>query len=454
MAVQLAGLPRPTAKRLPVKIRDRPETGRKPAHAMSHRVGQSLVRTTVAQAGEIDLPRVAVEIALAIEACRPVRTRGLVAAHWVATAAVRRAPAVPAAVPVWVGAAAVAADGGGKGTMTNEKRMRVQEKTLLGVILLRLVPCVLALLVLVAFAFAQEAKSTQKTFATPEQAAAALIQASETFDVPALTKILGPDGEDLVSSEDPVRDKRIAAEFAAKAHEHTSISVDPNNANRATLLVGNDNFPLAIPIIHKNGTWFFDTKAGKQEMLYRRVGANELDAIQICRGYVEAQHEYAMTKHDGTEVNQYAQRVISSPGTHDGLVWRNSDGSLGGPIAENIADALQQGYTDKAKPYHGYFFKILKGQGPAAPLGKLDFVVEGAMIGGFALAAAPADYRVTGVKSFIVGYDGIVYQKDLGPDTLKIFKDMELYNPDKSWSPTEDSWPAGALDASTSMAQE
>lgn len=185
-------------------------------------------------------------------------------------------------------------------------------------------------------------------------------------------------------------------------------------------------------------------------MLYRRIGANELDAIQICRGYVEAQHEYAMTKHDGAEVNQYAQRIISTPGTHDGLVWRNSDGTLGGPIAENIADALQQGYTDKAKPYHGYFFKILKGQGPAAPLGQLNFVVEGAMIGGFALAAAPADYRVTGVKTFIVGYDGTVYQKDLGPDTLKIFSYMELYNPDKSWSPTEDSWPPDALDASVS----
>jgi hypothetical protein len=157
-----------------------------------------------------------------------------------------------------------------------------------------------------------------------------------------------------------------------------------------------------------------------------------------------------MTKHDGSDVNQYAQRIISTPGKQDGLVWRNSDGTLGGPIAENIADALQQGYADRAKPYHGYFFKILRGQGPAAPLGQMDFVVEGAMIGGFALAAAPADYRVTGVKTFIVGYDGVVYQKDLGPDTLKIFKDMELYNPDKSWTPTEDSWPPDALDVSVS----
>jgi hypothetical protein len=313
---------------------------------------------------------------------------------------------------------------------------------------------VLALLISKDFVFGQQTNAPQETFGTPEKAAAALIQASETFDVSALKKILGPEGEDLVSSEDPVRDKSIAAEFAAKAHKHTSISVDSNDANRATLFVGDDNFPLTIPIVHKNGTWFFDTKAGRQEILYRRIGANELDAIQICRGYVEAQQEYAMTKHDGAEVNQYAQRVISSPGRHDGLAWRNSDGSLGGPIGENIADALQQGYTDKAKPYHGYFFKILKGQGPAAPLGKMDFVVKGAMIGGFALAAAPADYRVTGVKTFIVSYEGIVYQKDLGPHTLKIFKEMDLYDPDKSWKPTDDNWPPDALDASTSVAQE
>ncbi len=311
-----------------------------------------------------------------------------------------------------------------------------------------LIPVALALLLPLAIVSGQQSDPAQLTFATPEKAAAALIQACETFDVPELMKILGPYGEDLVSSEDPVRDKNIAVHFAAEAHEHTAISVDPNNANRATLIVGNDNFPLAIPIVHKNGSWFFDTKAGREEVLYRRIGANELDALQVCRGYVESQHEYAMTKHDGAEVNQYAQLIISTPGKHDGLVWRNSDGTLGGPIAEEIADVIEQGYSDKAKPYHGYFFKILKGQGPAAPLGQMNFVVEGAMIGGFALAAAPAEYRVTGVKTFIVGYDGIVYQKDLGPDTLKIFKDMELYNPDKSWTPTEDSWPPDLLDAS------
>ena len=210
---------------------------------------------------------------------------------------------------------------------------------------------------------------------------------------------------------------------------------------------------MPIPIVKKNGKWFFDTKAGRQEMLYRRIGANELDAIEICHSYVESQHEYAMEKHDGAEVNQYAQRVMSTPGKHDGLVWRNPDGTLGGPRADELADALAEGYTDHSKPFHGYYFKILKGQGPAAPLGKMDFVIEGAMIGGFALVAAPADYRVTGVKTFIVSYEGVVYQKDLGPDTLKIFKEMELYNPDKTWTRTNDSWPEDTSAASSVPAQ-
>jgi hypothetical protein len=185
-------------------------------------------------------------------------------------------------------------------------------------------------------------------------------------------------------------------------------------------------------------------------VLYRRIGANELDAIEICRSYVESQHEYATEKHDGSQVNQYAQRVMSTPGKHDGLVWRNPDGTLGGPRADELADALAEGYTDHSKPFHGYYFKILKGQGPAAPLGKMDFVIEGVMIGGFALVAAPADYRVTGVKTFVVGYEGVVYQKDLGTDTLKSFKEMELYNPDKTWTRTNDSWPDDASDDSAS----
>jgi hypothetical protein len=282
--------------------------------------------------------------------------------------------------------------------------------------------------------------AAQKTFATPQEAAAALVQAAAKDDVAALTAILGPGSEDLISSEDPVRDKNNLAQFAAEAKQKEDVSVDPGNPNRATLSVGENNWPLPIPMVRSNGSWHFDGAAGREEILRRRIGSNELDAIEICRGYVEAQQEYALEKHDGSEVNQYAQKVISSPGKHDGLVWRNPDGTLGGPIAEPIADALAEGYTDKSKPYHGYFFKILKGQGPAAPLGRLDYVVEGAMIGGFALAAAPADYRVTGVKTFIVSQSGTVYQKDLGPNTLQVFRSMELFNPDSTWKPTNDNW--------------
>ena len=281
---------------------------------------------------------------------------------------------------------------------------------------------------------------TQKAFATPKEAVEALIQATENFDVPALKEILGPDGEDLVSSEDPVQDKNNAIAFAARAREKNDVAIDPKNSKRAIISVGNEDWPLPIPLVNKAGKWIFDTKVGLQEVLFRRIGSNELDAIQICRGYVEAQHEYALEKHDNAEVNQYAQRIISAPGKHDGLAWRNPDGSMGGPVGEGIAKALDQGYTNKSRAYHGYYFKILKGQGPAARLGQIDFVVNGAMIGGFALAAAPAEYRVTGVKTFLVSYDGVVYQKDLGPETLKIFKDMELYNPDKTWVRTDDNW--------------
>jgi hypothetical protein len=280
----------------------------------------------------------------------------------------------------------------------------------------------------------------QKAFATPQEAADALVQAAASYDLPTLEQILGPASQDLLSSEDPVSDKNKAAEFAAKGRQKTEVKLGPKNASSATVLVGDDAWPLPIPLVKKGNEWLFDTKAGRQEMLYRRIGSNELDAIAICRGYVDAQQEYALEKHDNSEVNQFAQRVISTPGKHDGLVWHNADGSLGGPIAEGIAEALQQGYTDKSKPYHGYYFKILKGQGPAAPLGQMSFVVEGAMIGGFALAAAPAEYRITGVQTFIVGFDGIVYQKDSGPHTLKIFREMELYNPDKTWTPTDDDW--------------
>jgi Protein of unknown function (DUF2950) len=273
-----------------------------------------------------------------------------------------------------------------------------------------------------------------RRFDTPQQAADVLIDAAEKFDVVELAQIFGPGGEDIVFSGEYAQDRQHAANFVAEAHEKKSVSIDPKNGNRAFLLVGDEDWPFPVPLVKTGEKWFFDAKAGRQELLYRRIGANELDAIAICRGYVEAQHEYALQPHEGYEVNQYAQRIVSTPGKQDGLAWQNSDGTWGGPVGDKIARAIEQGYSS-GQPYHGYFFKVLKGQGPAAPLGELDFVVKGVMIGGFALVAAPSEYGVTGLRSFIVSHDGVVYEKDLGLKTLDEFNSMERFNPDQSWTP-------------------
>jgi hypothetical protein len=261
----------------------------------------------------------------------------------------------------------------------------------------------------------------QQTFATLKEAVDALIKAAGDYDVPALLRILGPVSEDFISSADPVRDKKIGLEFAELARKKHSLKAEPSNPNREILNVGDDDWPLPIPLVKKNGRWTFDSAAGRREILYRRIGSNELDAIQICRGYVAAQEEYASQIHDNSGLNQYAQQIMSTSGKHDGLYWKNPDGSSGGPISEAVARALSEGYSaDKRSAYHGYYFKILKGQGPAAPLGKIDYVIQGVMIGGFALLAFPAEYRVTGVKTFMVSQQGVVYQKDLGPETIEI----------------------------------
>jgi hypothetical protein len=282
---------------------------------------------------------------------------------------------------------------------------------------------------------AAAAAVTAKMFDTPQQAADALIDAAANFDVAALTSIFGPDGHEIVLSGEFSQDRKHAANFVAEARKKQSVSVDPKSGTRAFLLVGDEDWPFPIPLVKRGAKWFFDSRAGRQELLYRRIGSNELDAIDICRGYVEAQHEYALQQRTINNVNQYAQRIVSTPGKQDGLAWQNADGKWDGPVGENIARVIEQGYTSSSDPYHGYFFKILKGQGPGAPLGQMDFVVKGVMIGGFAMVAAPAVYNVTGVRTFIVSHDGVVYEKDLGPNTLDQFKKMERFNPDKSWTP-------------------
>ena len=207
----------------------------------------------------------------------------------------------------------------------------------------------------------------QKAFATPGEATEALIKAAGDFNVPALLEILGPNARDLVISDDPVQDKNRASTFASLARDKVSVTMRSKNRDRAELVVGNDDWPFPIPLVRQKGSWYFDTASGSREILFRRIGQNELDAIQICRGFVEAQQEYAETRHDGSEVSQYAQRIISTPGKQDGLAWQGPNGTWEGPVGEAVAKALAQGYTSKVPPFHGYYFKVLKGQGPAAP---------------------------------------------------------------------------------------
>jgi len=298
---------------------------------------------------------------------------------------------------------------------------------------------VFSLLALTQFAVqGQQATSGPKAFASPELAAEALIAATESFDEAALKEILGYGNYDLIHSGEIAQDREVAAEFAKMGRAKMTLTPSPRNKRLVSLAVGEDNWPCPLPIVKRANGWIFDADAGRQELIYRRVGRNELDAIKICRGVVEAENEYALEKHDGAPVNQYAQRIISTPGKHDGLAWVNADGTPGGPVGENVAKAIAKGYSAGGAPYHGYYFKLLKGQGPAAPLGKMDYVVNGYMIGGFALLAYPSHYQVTGVKSFIVSQDGVVYEKDLGINTLEVANGIELFNPDKTWAPVLD----------------
>lgn len=317
---------------------------------------------------------------------------------------------------------------------TNTVSLNFSSQTLLAT----LVATALLLLLMVMLAPATHSQTAirGRAFSTAQEAADLLISAAETYDEAALTEILGPDSFDIIHTGEPARDKENAQAFAAEARTKMSVQLDKTKT-RATVIVGNEDWPFPVPVVKSGGSWYFDTKAGRRELLLRRIGRNELDAIQIARNYVEAQHEYALMKKENG-VNQYAQRILSTEGKQDGLAWKNSDGTWGGPIGVEIANAIARGYTNRTEPYHGYFFKVLKGQGPAAPLGELDYVIKDVMIGGFALVAAPAQYRNTGVKSFMVSQDGVVYEKDLGPKTLELFQAMDRFNPDRSWAPVKE----------------
>ena len=276
-------------------------------------------------------------------------------------------------------------------------------------------------------------------FPSADAAAKALVSAAKSDDVAALIAILGPASKEILTTSDPVADQQSARKFAARAGAKMKLVTDLKEPNAKTLLVGKDDWPLPIPIVQVNGHWYFDVEQGKQEILTRRIGGNELDAIEVCRGYVEAQNDYAEEDRTGSGVLHYAQKIISSPGKHDGLYWPSSGANDESPIGVIVAQAFAEGYTKRHDPYHGYYFKILTGQGPHASGGEMSYLANSLMTKGFALIAWPSDYKSTGIMTFIVDKAGIVYQKDLGPKTPEIAGAYLAYDPDETWSPVDTS---------------
>ena len=295
----------------------------------------------------------------------------------------------------------------------------------------------LTLILAVAALLTAQQQVGEQSFATAQDAAQALVDAAGQSDTAALLKLFGPQGADIVQSGDPAEDKDSRAEFARRAREKMEVQIEPSNPNRAVIVVGNQNWPLPVPLIRtKSGQWHFDAARGRVEILARRVGRNELVAIDVCRAYVEAQMEYASRDRDGNGVLEYAQKIVSSPGKKNGLYWEGETDNL---VPKAFADAAAAMFAEGKKPvpYHGYYFHILTAQGPDAQGGARTYVVKGQMIGGFALIAYPAEYGVSGIKTFIVNHRGVVYEKDLGPATGTSALRTTRFNPDKTWKPVQ-----------------
>jgi len=284
------------------------------------------------------------------------------------------------------------------------------------------------------------AEGGQKTFKSPEEGVKALAKAVKENDTKELLAIFGSSGKELVFSGDEVADK-TGREHFVKAYREMNKLVNENDA-KVILHVGNGDWPFPIPVVKKGDYWLFDTAAGKEEVLNRRVGRNELTAIQVCLAYVDAQREYALKDRNSGKLLEYAQRFISRKGMKDGLYWEAREGDPQSPLGPLIAKAAMEGYSGerpvgKRSPYHGYYYRILKAQGKHASGGEYDYVVKGKMIGGFALVAYPAEYGNSGVMTFIVNQDGVVYEKNLGEDTEKIAAAMKKFDPDKTWKKAE-----------------
>ena len=273
----------------------------------------------------------------------------------------------------------------------------------------------------------------QETFESAEQAVNALITANRNNDIPSLNQILGPDASSLISSGDETQDQKDRANFVAlyDAH-HRLVSAGPG---KLTLMVGKNEWPLPIPLVKSNGKWIFDSAKGAKQLLYRRIGTNELAAIKVVQALVQAQKDYAATGHDGNAPGAYAQRFGSQPGTENGLYWKVAEGEPPSPAGPLVADADAEGYDQGTRhPYHGYYFRILKAQGPHAYGGAKDYVIDGKMTGGFAILAYPAEYGASGIMTFLVNQRGTVFQKDLGDSTAETARALKTFDPDSSWA--------------------
>jgi Protein of unknown function (DUF2950) len=276
--------------------------------------------------------------------------------------------------------------------------------------------------------------TAQRRFASPEDATSALVAALRTGDSKALLAILGEEGKALIQSGDSVADRRNSERFVAAYDEQHRLDA---GGGKLVLVVGREDFPFAIPIVPDGPSWRFDTAEGKEEILDRRIGRNELNAIQVCRAYVDAQREYYVRDPDANGLLQYARTFASSPGKRDGLYWPTKQGEPPSPLGLLVARAKGEGYSKRSPnpvAYWGYYYRILTAQGKDAPGGAYDYLAHGRLIGGFALVAYPAQYGVSGIMTFIVNHDGVVYQKNLGPNGAAIARAMKEFNPDSTWT--------------------
>lgn len=304
-----------------------------------------------------------------------------------------------------------------------------------GRVLTALPACAVTVILLISVSAedSRAAEGVQTRFPTPDQAAEALVAASRADDLKAMLAILGPGSKDVVSSGDSVDDNASRDKFVAAYEQKHSLVA--GKAGTMILHIGTDDWPLPVPIVKKGNSWGFDIGKGKKEILNRRIGRNELHVIDVIDAYVEAQHEYASRDCRGGGTVEFAQRFISSPGSRDGLYWEPKEGEQQSPLGPLIARAAQEGYSAEGNlsPFHGYFFKILKGQGKNAKGGSYNYVVKDRMLLGFALIAYPAEYGNSGVMTFVVNQEGVIFEKNLGKNTRRLAEAIKVFNPDRSW---------------------